>query len=87
MVLKWASLVAQTVKNLPVMRETQVRSLGWEDPLEQGMATHSNILAWRIPWTEESGCYSPGVAKSWTRLSNYAYTYGLRNTREKFFSD
>ena len=55
MVLKWASLVAQTVKNLPVMRETQVQSLGWEDPLEKGMATHSSILAWRIPWTEEPG--------------------------------
>ena len=47
------SLVAQTVKNLPAMRETWVRSLGWEDPLEKGMATHSSILAWRIPWTEE----------------------------------
>ena len=45
----WASLVAQTVKNLPAMWETQVRSLGWEDPLEEGMATHSRILAWRIP--------------------------------------
>ena len=45
----WASLVAQTVKNLPAMRETWVRSLGWEDPLEEGMATHSSILAWRIP--------------------------------------
>ena len=45
----WASLVAQTIKNLPAMRETSVRSLGWEDPLEEGMATHSNIFAWRIP--------------------------------------
>ena len=43
------------VKNLPAMRETWVRSLGWEDPLEEGMATPSNILAWRIPWTEEPG--------------------------------
>ena len=49
------SLVAQTVKNLPVMEETGVQSLGWEDPLEKGMATHSGILAWRIPWTEEPG--------------------------------
>ena len=49
------SLVAQMIKNLPAMRETQVRSLGWEDPLEDGMATHSSILAWRIPWTEETG--------------------------------
>ena len=45
----WASLVAQTVKNLPEMWETWVRSLGWEDSLEEGMATHSSILAWRIP--------------------------------------
>ena len=45
----WVSLVAQIVKNLPAMRETWVRSLGWEDPLEAGMATHSSILAWRIP--------------------------------------
>ena len=51
----WASLVAQTVKNPPAMRETWVQSLGWEDPLEEGMATHSNILAWRIPWTEQPG--------------------------------
>ena len=43
------------VKNLPAIQETQVRSLGQEDPLEEGMATHSSILAWRIPWTEESG--------------------------------
>ena len=47
--------MAQTVKNLPSMWETQVRSLGWEDPLEKGMATHSSVLAWRIPWTEEHG--------------------------------
>ena len=45
--------MAQTVKNLPAIQETQVQSLGQEDPLEQGMATHSRILAWRIPWTEE----------------------------------
>ena len=49
------SLVAQTVKNLPEMRETWVQFLGLEDPLEKGMATHSSILAWRIPWTEEPG--------------------------------
>ena len=47
----WASLVAQMVKNPPAMGEMQDRFLGWEDPLEEGMATHSNILAWRIPWT------------------------------------
>ena len=49
----WASLVAQRVKYLPAMRETWVWSLGWEDPLEKGMAIHSSILPWRIPWTEE----------------------------------
>ena len=47
--------MAQTVKNLPTKQETWVRFLGWEDTLEKGMATHSSILAWRIPWTEESG--------------------------------
>ena len=50
-----ASLMAQTVKNLLAMQETWVLSLGWEDPLEKEMATHSSILAWRIPWTEEPG--------------------------------
>ena len=49
-----ASLVAQTVKHLPAMCETQVRSLGQEDALEEGMATHSSVFAWRIPWTEEA---------------------------------
>ena len=48
-----AFLVAQTVKNLAAMQETWVRSVGWEDPLEKGMATHCSILAWRIPWTEQ----------------------------------
>jgi len=52
---KWAFLVAQVVKNLLAMQEILVQSLGWEDPLEKGMATHSNILAWRIPSTEEPG--------------------------------
>ena len=51
--------MAQTIKNLPAMWETQVQSLGQEDPLEEGVATHSSILAWRIPWTEEAGGYSP----------------------------
>ena len=49
--IPWDSMVAQLVKNLPVMQGTWVRSLGWEDPLEKGKATHSSILAWRIPWT------------------------------------
>ena len=51
---QWASLMAQLVKNLPAMRKTCVRSLGWEDPLEKGKATHSSILAWRIPRTAQS---------------------------------
>ena len=48
-------MMAQTVKNLPAMHKTQVLSLDWDDPLEKGMATHSSVLAWRIPWTEEPG--------------------------------
>ena len=60
------------VKNLPAVQETQVRSLGWEDPLEMGMATHSSILAWRIPWTEEpGGLQSMGSKRPFT-LSNKA---------------
>ena len=51
----WVSLVAQLVRNLPAVQETWVRSLGWEDPLERGTATHSSILAWIFPWTEEPG--------------------------------
>ena len=53
--LNWASLIAQSVKNLPAMQETWVEFLVWEDPLEKEMATHSSILAWKIPWTEEPG--------------------------------
>ena len=58
----WASLVAQTVKNLPAMQETWVLSLGWEDPLEKGVTTHCSILARRIPWTGEPG---PWGCKEW----------------------
>ena len=54
----WTCLVAQMVKNLPAMQETQVQSLGWEDPLEEGMATHSSTLAWRIPM-DRGTCCSP----------------------------
>ena len=69
-----ASLVAWRVKHLPATRETQVRSLGWEDPLEKEMAAHSSTLAWRIPRTEEPGrAIVHGVAKSWTRLSNFTF--------------
>ena len=60
-----ASLIAQMVKNPPAMRETWVRSLGWEDPLEKGKATHSSILAWRIPWTTVL------IRKRWTQLSDF----------------
>ena len=58
----WASLVAQLVKNPSTMRETWVQTLGWEDPLDKGKATHYSILAWRIPWI---------VSKSWTRQSDF----------------
>ena len=63
--------MAQTVKNPPAMQETWVRSLGWEAPLEEGMATYSSILAWRIPM--DRGTWQatvPGVTKSWTQLGN-----------------
>ena len=53
--MEWTFLVAQMVKNLPARQETWVPSLGGEDPLEKGIATHSSILAWKIPWTEEPG--------------------------------
>ena len=66
-------MVAQTVKNLPVIQETGFQSLGWEDPLEKGMAAHSIILAWRIPWTEEPGGLqsmgSQRVGHNWATLS------------------
>ena len=70
-ILAWpgASLVAQMVKNLPQVQEIWVQSLGWEDPLEKGMATHSSFLAWKIPWTEEPGGLqsvgSQRVRQSW----------------------
>ena len=64
--------MAQTAKNPPVMQVTNVRSLGQEDPLEKGIATHASILAWRIPWTEEpGGLQSMEVPKSQTQLSEY----------------
>ena len=67
-----ASLIAQLVKNLPAMQETWDRSLGWEDPLEKGKATHSSILAWRSPWTTVHG-----ITKSWTRLSDFHFMLWL----------
>ena len=61
------ALVVQTVKTLPAMQETQVRSLGWGDPLKKGTAAHSSILAWEISWAEEAGGLQfMGVANSWT---------------------
>ena len=75
----WASLVAQRLKHLPAMQETWVRSLGWEDPLEKGMATYSSILAWRIPWMEEPGGLpstgSQRVGHDWATSLIYIYIY------------
>ena len=77
-----ASLAAQTLKNLPVMRETQVRSLGQEDPLEKGMATHSSIFAWRIPQTEEPrGLQSMGSQRVTHAWANN--THGVKVQSQK----
>ena len=71
--------MAQTVKHLPTMRETQVQSLGWEDPLEKEMAAHSSILGLENPMDREAWRAAVhGVAKSWTRLSNFTFTLQLR---------
>ena len=72
-ILKRACLVVQTVKNPPALQETWVGSLGWEDPLEKGMATHSSILAWRIPLTEEPGRLQSMGSQSWTQLSDFHF--------------
>ena len=72
-----ASLVAQMVKNPPVMKETWVQSLGWEDPLENGMATHSSTLAWRIPRTEEpGGLQSMGSQRDTTERLTHTHDFG-----------
>ena len=77
----WASLVAQLVKNLPVMQETRVWSLGWEDALEKRKATHSSILAWRTLWT----ITVYGVTKSWAQLSDLHWHKTLqRDVKEDF---
>ena len=68
-IVAWATLVIQTVKTLPVMQGTQVRSLGWDDPVEKEMATHSTILPWRIPWIEKPGGVHR-ITKSRTSLSD-----------------
>ena len=71
-------LVAQTVKNLPAMRETRVQSLGQEDSLEKRMATHSSVLAWEIPWTEEPGGLQFVGSQSQTRLTNtHVYPHNI----------
>ena len=80
LVSTWASLVAQMVKNPPVIQEPWVRSLGWEDPLEEGVATHSGILAWRIP--TDRGIWQAtvhGITKSQTRLSDLAHMWYPRS--------
>ena len=77
-----ASLVAQSVKNLPAVQETRVRSLSWEDPLEKEMATYSSILAWKISWTEESGGLQSMGSQSWARLSNKHLTSGWGSGKE-----
>ena len=69
MTMYFASLVAHMVKNLPIMQEMRVQSLGWEDPLEKGMATYSDLLAWRIPWTEEPGAQSMGSQRVIKRVT------------------
>ena len=75
--------MAQIVKNLPAMQETWVGSLCWEDPLEKGIATHSNILAWRIPWSEDPGrLQSMGSQNSWTLLSTHTHTHTHTHTSE-----
>ena len=77
-----ASLVAQTVKNPPVMQETQVQSLGLKDPLEKGMAIQSSVLAWRIPRTEEpGGIQSMGPQKNSTKTKTYFSGYRFIHTR------
>ena len=75
-----ASLVARMLKYLPTMQETQVRSLGWQDPLEKGMATHSSILAWRITWefrTEKPGRFQPRgwQSQTWWRTNTHTHTH------------
>ena len=73
--ISWASLMAHIVKNLPPAWETWIQSLGWEDPLEEGVATHSSILAWRIPMDRGSWQATVhGIDKSWTWLSNFHFS-------------
>ena len=71
--LTWISLVAQMGKNLPAMQEAWIQSLGGEDPVEKGMATHSSILAWRITWTEEPGGLQSMVSQRVGHVTNTTY--------------
>ena len=73
--------MAERLKSLPAMQETQVRSLGGEDPLEKAMATHSNILAWEIPWTEEPGGLQSTGLQSQTRLSDFTFSLHFFTSR------
>ena len=82
----WASLAAQMVKNLPAMQETQVRSLGREDPLEEGKAGHSSVLAWRVPWTGEPGGLQAVGSQSRTRLSDFTFSFSLLLPHEHHIS-
>ena len=77
-----ASLIAQSVKNPPAMQQTQVQSLGWEDPLEKEMASHSSILAWRIPWIEEPGGLQSTGLQEWdtTERLNHHRHQGWQQT-------
>ena len=83
-VATWASLVAQSVKNPLAMQDTWIQFLGWEDPLEDSMATHSIILAWRIPWTEEPGrLQSMGlqrIGQDWVTKHTQAATWLLHKS-------
>ena len=77
-----ASLVAKTVKNLPAMQETQVPSMSQQDPLEKGMVTHSSILAWRIPWTEEpDGLQSMGLRRVRQFWMTNAFTHNQKQVK------
>ena len=73
-------LVAQMVKNLPAVWETQVQSLGWEDPLEKEVATHSSILTWKTPWTEEPGGLQSMESPKWTLLGSIHFFHTRKDT-------
>ena len=75
--LAWTSLVVQALKNLPAMKDTWVRSLGQKDPLEKGTATHSNVLAWGIPWVEGLAGYSPWPCRVGYDWVTNTYTFSI----------